>query len=216
MNPRYEPLLRLIRDHESEGAARKQKISAYDVVWGGIKPQHRPSKPLRSMTVGEVLLWQDSIDSLYMSEAAGAYQIMEDTLRSLVTKGKVKLSEKFDEATQDRLAIELLEHRGLTSFMTGKISDEMFAQNVSMEWASLPCVIKDKRGRPATGQSYYAGDGLNKSSTSIAKFLSCLASMKAKSLPPLAPAEPTPAPGLFEALLAALIGALKALGSRKG
>ena len=60
------------------------------------------------MTVREVLAWQDSIDPKYRSEAAGKYQIMEDTLRDEVGKGSVSLNDVFNASTQDRLGVALL------------------------------------------------------------------------------------------------------------
>ncbi|MCG7622732.1 hypothetical protein [Epibacterium sp. Ofav1-8] len=135
----------------------------YDQVYGKIRGADKPPKPLTSMTVGEVLDWQDSIDSRYMSEAAGRYQIMEDTLRDQVRKGNVSLDARFDANTQDRLAISLMNQRGLASYQAGLIDADEFAQELSKEWASLPAITRDRNGRKATGQSYYAGDGLNKS-----------------------------------------------------
>lgn len=135
----------------------------YDQVWGGIRSADKPPRPITTMTVGEVLDWQDSIDSKYMSEAAGRYQIMEDTLRDQVNSGAVSANQRFDAATQDQIAVSLMNRRGLASYQAGLIGAEDFAQNLSQEWASLPAIKTDKAGRVATGQSYYAGDGLNKS-----------------------------------------------------
>ena len=154
----YAPLLNLLKRHESGGN--------YNAVWGRIAVKHRPANGLTRMTIGEVLAWQDSIDQLYNSEAAGAYQILEDTLRGLYRNAGLNTGDRFDVANQDRLAIQLLRRRGLSNYEAGRITDVQFAQNLSMEWASLPAQTKDKRGRPATGQSYYAGDGLNRSLTS--------------------------------------------------
>ena len=47
-----------------------------------------------------------------------------------------------------------------------------------MEWASLPCTISDKRGRAAAGQSYYAGDGLNKSHVTTAALMAAVHSVR--------------------------------------
>lgn len=135
----------------------------YDQVYGGIRRGDQPPRPITSMTVGEVLDWQDSIDSKYMSEAAGRYQIMEDTLRDQVSSGAVSVNQRFDAATQDKIAVSLMNRRGLASYQAGIIGADEFAQNLSKEWASLPAITTDGRGRTAKGQSYYAGDGLNKS-----------------------------------------------------
>lgn len=182
---RAAPLLAFIANPESDGD--------YNIVWDGIKKHHWPKKPLVKMSVRQVLAWQDRIDPLYMSEAAGCYQIMEDTLRGMYRSAGVSLEDLFDEGTQDRLAVHLLRRRGLDDYLEGKISTEKFAQAISKEWASMPCIIKDKRGRPANGQSYYAGDGLNSAHVSRDDFLAAVESILA--LPPadhVEPEAPTP------------------------
>ena len=185
------PLLEFIKKPESRGN--------YNIVWGGISPAHRPAKLLTEMTIGQVLAWQDRIDPLYMSEAAGAYQILEDTLRGLYRSAGYSLDDLFDEANQDGLAVALLRRRGLDEYLAGRISAEKFAQSLSQEWASLPCITKDRRGRPATGQSYYAGDGLNKAHVSREDFLAAVRAVKASAPPPTAPSVWA---GLIKALLA--------------
>ncbi|MGI9504584.1 MAG: peptidoglycan-binding protein [Geminicoccaceae bacterium] len=161
---RAKPILDLIRQHESDGAAEGQgAASGYDVVWGRIKPEDRPPRPLCMMTVQDILDWQDSIDPEYQSEAAGAYQIMEDTLRGLVDNGQVDRNALFDERTQDRAALVLLDRRGWASCEAGIISPDYFCDRLAREWASLP-VQRRQKGAFRTverGQSYYTGDALN-------------------------------------------------------
>jgi muramidase (phage lysozyme) len=162
-------LLSIIRRHESQGN--------YDVVWSGIKANDQPPRPLTQMTIGQVLAWQDSIDQRYNSEAAGAYQILEDTLRGLYRSAGLSLFSRFNRDNQDRLAIALLERRGLSRYRAGTLTDVDFAQELSREWASFPAQTVDKRGRSATGQSYYAGDGLNRSFTSKSAVLAAVRSV---------------------------------------
>jgi hypothetical protein len=176
------PLRNFIADHESEGAAKRLNISAYDVVWGKIALKDRP-KILQSMTIGQVLTWQDSIDKRYPSEAAGRYQIMEDTLRGLYKEAGMGLGDKFDAAGQDRLCDALLKRRGLDKYLAGKISAETFCNNLAHEWASLPMVTGAKKGRSA-----YDGDGLNKAGVDVAPFLAVVRSLRAvKKAPPSTP-----------------------------
>ena len=160
--------------------AKPESGGDYNIVYGGIKIKDRPKKPLTQMTIGEVLDWQDSIDRFYPSEASGKFQIMEDTLRGLYKEAGLSLKDLYNETNQRTLAIALLKRRGLDSFMSGKVTLVKFADNLSKEWASLPCTIKDRQGRPAKGQSYYAGDGLNRSHVSIQDFLNVVASLKHK------------------------------------
>ena len=167
------PLLDFIAKFESRGD--------YNIVWGGIKKQDQPPRPLVTMTVGQVLNWQDSIDSRYMSEAAGKYQIMEDTLRDLVTQGHASKSELFNKTTQDKLAVALLRRRGLDRYLSGKISAEVFGNNIAREWASMPVTTGPNKGR-----SYYAGDGLNKAHAGVGPFLNAVRS----AIIPLEPSAP--------------------------
>lgn len=153
-----KPLLDFIAEHESRGN--------YDAVWGNIRTRDRPPKPLTQMTVAEVLAWQDSIDHRYMSEAAGRYQILEDTLRGLYRSAGVRTSEPFDDLTQDRLALHLLKRRGLDDFVEGRMRLTTFANALAKEWASLPVVTGPKKGK-----SYYAGDGLNEAHAKVDPFL---------------------------------------------
>lgn len=164
-------LLALLRRVESGGD--------YNIVWGGIAKKDRPPRPLTTMTVNEVLAWQDSIDPRYRSEAAGAYQFLEDTLRLLVRLGLVNGNAKFNVPTQDAAAVaRMRQQRGLDRYLAGKMSAEDFGQEIAKEWASMPAITRDRRGRPATGQSYYAGDGLNKSLVTRAELMSAVRGLK--------------------------------------
>jgi len=179
-----DQLLSFIAKHESRGD--------FNVVWAGIKKADQPKKPLTAMTIGEVLAWQDSIDARYRSEAAGAYQILEDTLRGLWKEAGLTLTSRFDEAGQKTLAVALLKRRGLVRYLEGKISTEVFANNLAHEWASLPLVSGKGKGRSA-----YAGDGLNQALTDVAPFLAAVESVKAKPLSPKPAIPPKSDPQAF-------------------
>jgi len=170
-------LLDFIAKYESGGD--------YNIVWGGIERADNPPMPLTEMTVGEVLAWQDSIDAKYMSEASGRYQIMEDTLRGLYRTAGVPLTAKYDEATQDKLATALLRRRGLDDYLAGRWSVERFANSLAREWASMP-VVTAMRGASRDlmpGQSYYAGDGLNKAHAPVGEFMTAIRAVKADPQP---------------------------------
>lgn len=99
------------------------------------------------------------------SSAIGGYQFLTATLRSLKDSLKLKGDERFTNAFQDDLAIALMIRRGLMKYLRGDLSLSAFCNNLAMEWASLPVVSSIRRGSRLLkiGQSYYAGDGLNKS-----------------------------------------------------
>lgn len=159
------PLLALIRKHEAAGS--------YDAVWGGIKAADRPTKPLTSMTIGEVLAWQDAINPRYRSEAAGAYQIMRVNLRALAADRRMNLKSLFNAATQDDLAVVLLMRRGLHEYLNGDLSAEDFCNHIAHEWASLPLVSGPRKGR-----GVYDGDGLNKAAHDVDAFLQAVKDIK--------------------------------------
>lgn len=158
-----KPVLDLIGKYESHGD--------YNIVYGGIPAAQRPSG-LTSMTVREVLDWQAGVVRKgAASSAAGKYQIIRKTLQSIVSGGQVDTSRKFDVKTQDEMAMYLLRGRGFQRFLDGQISRDDMAIGLAKEWASLPVPI-DMQGasrKLKAGQSYYAGDGLNKAYAPVAE-----------------------------------------------
>lgn len=174
-------LMEFIQRFESSGAVKFQGVeSAYQVVYGGIAAADRPTVALTTMTVAEVLAWQDGIDGSYLSEAVGAYQVLEDTLRGLVDSGQIDPGLLFNETTQDTVAKLLMERRGLSKYLAGELSAEDFADNLAREWASFP-VVRDQKGanrHVKRGQSYYAGDGLNKAHADVGEFLNVVRLMR--------------------------------------
>lgn len=156
MTEDLQGLIAFIYHHEANGNL--------NAINHGVPKHLRPAKPLTEMTVGEVLAWQRSIDPQVSSEAAGALQIMPDTLAEEIGRGTVKESDLFDKATQDKLTIGRLRFRGLDKWKSGALSREEFGTNVAKEWASLP-VLTDTyshRGRPIRpGNAFYGGVGNN-------------------------------------------------------
>lgn len=127
-----------------------------------------------SMTVGDVLAWQKQfVEQGSPSSAVGRYQFIDSTLQGLIRELKIDVNAKFDQALQDRLAIALLERRGILDYVDNKMSREEFAHNLSKEWAALPKTIGDN-----PEQSYYAGDGLNKAQVSIAEMYASIATVR--------------------------------------
>lgn len=196
-----DPILTLIRKNESN--------DDYRAVWGGIAQRDRPAN-LTGMTIAAVLRWQDSIDARYRSEAAGGYQIMEDTLRGCYRQAGIPDSQLFDEVTQDKLALFLLKRRGLDDYLDGKIDAYKFALNLSKEWASFPVctegVIGSRKEPLNAEQSYYAGDGLNKAHVSVDDVIAAIRAIGA------APASARPRARPVESKTIQKAGAALALG----
>lgn len=196
---------------------------AYDVIYG--HKQGKLPKPLTSMTLDEVVAAQALWSKHHGSSAAGRYQFMRATLRELMKELGLKGSQKLDGDLQDRLAYHLLKRRGYEQFVTGKLSLDAFANNLAKEWASFPVLtaIKGAHRQLAVGQSYYAGDGLNKALISPAAVRATLSEVlndadRSSGLAPApeAPAKPKSPLAPFLALLiglgAALVAFLKSNG----
>lgn len=141
----------------------------YDTVYGN--NQGKLPKPLTTMTVAEVLASQEKWKKKpkqggFGSSAAGGLQIMQATLRRLVNKlGFNPDTLVFSKGAQHWLGYELLKERGYAQFMAGSMSVQQFGLNLAKEWASFP-VLHNTKGQHRTvkrGESYYAGDKLNKS-----------------------------------------------------
>lgn len=140
----------------------REDPASYDTIYG--HKEGKLKKRLTEFTVDEVIEAQRTWSKNHGSSAAGAYQFIRKTLVGLVAELGIKGSEKFRPALQDQLAYRLLLRRGYSKFIVGDIDVTAFGRQLAMEWASFP-VLSDGKGAHRTvkrGQSYYAGDGLNK------------------------------------------------------
>ena len=194
---RYEPILAVIRKHESRGD--------YDIVWAGMAQGLKPARKITTMTIAEVRAWQDSaVKGGAKSSAAGAYQIIRKTLSGLMAVQGLGLgfSDKFDKDNQDKLAIQLLRQRGIDKYLSGAIAENDMIMSLAKEWASLP--------RPDNGRSYYAGDGLNKAHATVDEVRSALRACKNYASAPAArPDGHAQGSGWLESLLGVLSGVRK-------
>lgn len=145
----------------------------YNQVYGGARLQ--PPRPITTMTVGEVQDYQTRmVADGSPSSAVGRYQVIRGTLQDMVNRGAVSPDDLFDADTQDRISVALMDRRGLRDYWAGRISAETFGQRLAQEWAGLPAMKRDRKGRRAQGQSYYAGDGLNAATVSRSRVLGAL------------------------------------------
>ena len=163
MDLNYAYLLDTIAQGESRGN--------YNAYYGNVR---NTQVDFTAMTVGEVLAWQDEqVASGSPSSAVGKYQFINTTLRGLVDEMDVSHEARFDARLQDKLAIRLLERRGVREYAKGQITREQLAHNLSKEWAALPRVLG---GNPDA--SYYDGDGLNRAHVNTEQILAAIASLK--------------------------------------
>jgi muramidase (phage lysozyme) len=84
----------------------------------------------------------------------GRYQYIRKTLAGTAAQMGMDVdSTKFNEKTQDSLAIQTLRTIGLENWLDGKLDDGAFLNKVARIWAGIPTT---------SGGSYYTGVGSNK------------------------------------------------------
>ncbi len=151
--------------------AKVESKSNYNAYFGN---SHNSSIQFTSMSVDEVLAWQkEFVAQGSPSSAVGRYQFIDSTLQGLLHELRIEGTATFDPALQDRLAVALLERRGIREYVDDKISREEFAHSLSKEWAALPVAIGENPER-----SYYAGDGLNKAQLSVDEVFASIATVR--------------------------------------
>ncbi len=153
---------------------------AYNVVYG----HNKTLRPIVEMTVDEVIAAQSGFTRDFGSSATGRYQFMKATLEGLKKELGLRAVQLMSGNLQDRLAYHLLKRRGYERWIAGKLSDEAFALHLAMEWASFPVLFSTRGAHREVkrGQSYYAGDGVNKALVSPEKIEDLLVLAKATPL----------------------------------
>jgi len=119
---------------------------------------------LTKMTLAEIRSLQGRmLKGGSASTAVGRYQFLRKTLDATRKAMGVPLTAVWTPDLQDRMAVHLMENRGLNQYLAGKMTRETFANSLAKEWASLPVVtrIKGQKRMVNPGESFYAGDGLN-------------------------------------------------------
>jgi len=200
---RYDavPLLALIREAET----RRKDASAYLTIYG--HKEGKLAKPLTSMTLAEIQAAQAAWSKNYGSSAAGAYQVLRATLKDLIASMRLAGSFQFTPQLQDEIGYELLRRRGFEDFLAGKINRVQFGKALAQEWASFPVLGNtDGQSRKVErGQSYYAGDGLNRALIAPERVEDVLSIIAAASKPDPGPDQLVPAPAKKPANKAGLI-----------
>ena len=114
------------------------------------------------------------------SSALGGYQFITTTLDSLKASLHLTGNEIMNPAMQDDLAVALMIRRGYMEYMAGRMNPSTFCNNLAKEWASLPVVTSIQGAHRAlkVGQSYYAGDGLNKALHTASEIISLVSALK--------------------------------------
>jgi peptidoglycan hydrolase-like protein with peptidoglycan-binding domain len=136
----------------------------YDIMFGS-----RRHPEILDMTITELFKFQRDYKvgkitgSPMETAASGRYQFMPKTLAECVVGlGMDPNKEKFSPANQDKLIIYRLRSiRQLDDWLSGKIKNDKFMDNLAMEFASFPAPSK-------SGRSWYDKVGSNKAGISIA------------------------------------------------
>lgn len=171
MNPNVPATAAKLLDFIGEAETGKTGREAYDVLV--FHQQAKLPKPLTEYTLDELLAAQKTWGSTgwtvkgkrLRGSAAGKYQIIRKTLAGLVAQLNLPGTTKFSPDVQDRLGFALLAARGWQAFTSGQVTPAAFALQLAKEWASMPVLstVKGASREVTRGQSYYAGDGVNKS-----------------------------------------------------
>lgn len=186
-----------------ETETKKSPPDCYEVIFGN--RQSRLTKPLTQMTLDEVQRaqrtwstsrWAARFGSTKASSASGAPQLMRKTLLGLIKELRLSGSQVLNGDLQDRLGFHLLKRRGYEAFVAGKIGRAEFGRRLAQEWASFPVLVATEGAhrKVRRGQSYYAGDGLNKSLVAPEKVEAILDRVKTLAGMPAPAPEPEPDP----------------------
>lgn len=169
----FPRLMEIVVSHEAQTYDDHNYYTTGGKLWGFIKGgwgKRYPllTKDLSQYDVSEVMTFQakpqDNIGRLW---ATGLYQIIPSTLAGTLVKAGVKWSDKYNNETQDKLAMALLkERRNLWNYLTGKVPDTDANANsavldLAMTWASIgvPYDMRGAYGMIKKGTSYYSGGG---------------------------------------------------------
>lgn len=145
------PILNLISS--AEGSTDYNTSLGFGKFLGG-------ERDLTSMSLKDILDTQGEIlshpENDLNSSAVGKYQIVRKTLRGLIDTMGLSLDDKFTPELQDRMALQLLEGRGLSKWRSGELSDQEFLKGLGDEWQSF---AKGKASRSAIISALNRGQG---------------------------------------------------------
>jgi muramidase (phage lysozyme) len=195
MDKTVPPGAAILLDFIRETEVGRSDRASYDVIYAN--KQGKLKQPLTTMNYGDIVDAQKGWSKNHGSSAAGAYQFMRATLIGLAKEiHSLKGTEVFTPDLQDRLAYHLLKRRGYQEFVTGNITLVDFARRLAMEWASFPVLAECKGSHRfiKRGQSFYAGDGVNKALVSSEKVEAVLAQVLSIARQPVDVEKPATTP----------------------
>lgn len=193
MNPNVPPGAAKLLDYIGRLETGRTDDSAYGVI---VFFKHgKLPKPLTEYTIDELLAAQKTWAKNWRGSAAGKYQIIRKTLLGLIDQMEVPGSMKFSPDFQDQLGFQLLLNRGWQAFVSRQVTVGAYALQLAREWASIPVLspVQGAHRQVVRGQSYYAGDGINKAHADPKEFEALLASIRPGAGPAPAPPKPVDA-----------------------
>lgn len=129
---------------QAEGTSRGGKINYDDMLGhpGGVLGT--PPKPISTMTIAELQDWQTQMlrhpNNRWNSSAAGAFQIVKTNIDAAVREGRIKPTDTFNQATQEKLAGHLWAHGGSAHWEGFKANEGLRARAIAMAGNKPPAV----------------------------------------------------------------------------
>jgi len=181
LEKKTESLMQLSQDEPSPGSLIHASVSAgtpgrvLDLIAapesrGNYNALYRDADQqqidLTGMTLNEVSGLQRQLVQERGGSPVGRYQIIDDTLDSLMGRMGLSGDERFSPALQDRMGLQLARDAGLDAWQAGRLSSEGFAHRLSQVWAGLPA--------DASNRSYYEGVAGNQANINWAVVVNAL------------------------------------------
>ncbi len=132
MRPSMVSLLALIRSKEAP--------KGYGQIYSGARGVSKDIDCTKYTIDGVLGLQARMIKAGSRSTACAGYQFIRRTLMAVKSGMGLTGREMMTPDMQDRMAIYLMQGRGLNRYMAGTMTVEDFCNNLAMEWASLPVV----------------------------------------------------------------------------
>ncbi len=129
----------------------------YDAIHGSAT--RLPAKRPTELTIAQILAWIEETPGQH--HAIGFYQIIPDTLKSLIVRSGISPTMKFTPEVQDHLGDILLADAGYNDFVAGKLPASQLMDNLAKIWAGFPM---------ANGRSAYHGKAGNRATITRAFF----------------------------------------------
>lgn len=202
ISPALKALLDAIGKHEAP--------KGYGQIYSGAKGVPKDTDVSKLTLSGVLAFQQRMLDAKSASTACGRYQFLRKTLKATIEQMGLDTALLWNQELQDRMAVHLMKNRGLSSYLDGRMTAVDFCNSLAKEWASLPVVtaIKGQKLMLKPGQSYYAGDGLNKAFHKPEAIIGLVAALRkppqmpvdapgvetATAMAAVMPAPPSPAP----------------------